>query len=178
LASNPGPSVAQRLGRRLCRAVMPRRPGAVQCCRGGGLGQLPGTYRLYNCQRCRMQVCICAQCDCGNLYCPGECAELARRESVRRAGARYQRSFRGARKHAERQRRYRERRKLEVTHHAFPLATTGCSVSRHPMAASELIDVDSKELLRPTIHPLHRYCAFCGRLLPQFARVYPQRWNG
>jgi len=53
----------------------------------GALGQLeePATYRLYNCQRCRMQVCICAQCDCGNLYCPGECAELSRRESVRLA---------------------------------------------------------------------------------------------
>ena len=45
----------------------------------GGLGQLeePATYRLYNCQRCRMQVCICAQCDCGNLYCPGECVHHA-----------------------------------------------------------------------------------------------------
>ena len=169
---------AQRLGRRLCKPVMPRRPGAVQCCRGGGLGQLPGTYRLYNCQRCRMQVCICAQCDCGNLYCPGECAALSRREPVRRAGARYQRSFRGARKHAERQRRYRERRKSEVTHHTFSLATTGCIVLRHPLAASELIDVDSKELLSPSIHPFDRCCAFCGRLLPQFARVYPWRWNG
>lgn len=45
----------------------------------GGLELLeePTTFRLYNCQRCRMQLCICAQCDCGNLYCPGECAELA-----------------------------------------------------------------------------------------------------
>ncbi len=175
MASNPGPSVAQRLGRRLCRAVMPRRPGAVQCCRGGGLGQLeePATYRLYNCQCCRMQVCICAQCDCGNLYCPGECADLSRRESVRRAGARYQRSFRGARKHAERQRRYRERRKSEVTHHTFSLVRTGCSVLRCPMTASELIDVDSKEPLRTSICSLQRCCTFCGRLLPEFARFLP-----
>lgn len=145
----------------------------------GGLGQLeePATYRLYNCQRCRMQVCICAQCDCGNLYCPGECVQLSRRESVRRAGARYQRSFRGARKHAERQRRYRERRKLEVTHHAFSPVTTGCSLLRHPTAASELIDVDSKELLRPSIHPLRRRCAFCGMPLPDFARLHPWRWR-
>jgi hypothetical protein len=172
---------AQRLGRRLCKPVMPRRPGAVQCAVGeGGLGQLeePATYRLYNCHRCRRQVCICAQCDCGNLYCPGECAELSRRESVRRAGARYQRSFRGARKHAERQRRYRERRKSEVTHHTFSLVTTGCSVLRHPATASELIDVDSKELLRPSIFSLHRCCAFCGRLLPDFARLHPWHWDG
>lgn len=56
-----------------------------------GLLEEPATYRLYHCQRCGMQVCICAQCDCGNVCCPGECAEFARRESLRRAGARYQR---------------------------------------------------------------------------------------
>ena len=158
---------------------MPRRGGAVQCCRGGGLGLIeePRTYRLYNCQRCRMQLCICAQCDCGNLYCPGECAELARRESVRRAGARYQRSFRGARKHAERQRRYREKRKL-VTHHAFSLVATRFSVLSHTTPASELIDVDSKEPCWLPIRPLQRQCAFCGRPLPDFARLHPWRWNG
>lgn len=37
---------AQRLGRRLCRAVMPRRPGAVQCCRGGGIGAARGACDL------------------------------------------------------------------------------------------------------------------------------------
>jgi hypothetical protein len=142
----------------------------------GGLGLLeePATYRLYNCQRCRMQVCICAHCDCGNFYCPGECAQRARRESVRRAGVRYQSSFRGARKHAERQRRYRERRKLEVTHHAFSLVATGCSLMRYPTTKSELIDVDSNEPLRPPISPpVQRRCAFCGRLLPEFARLSP-----
>ena len=178
MASNPGPSMLSALGGGFASLLCLAAPALSSAVGEGGLGQLPATYRLYNCQRCRMQVCICAQCDCGNLYCPGECAELSRRESVRRAGARYQRSFRGARKHAERQRRYRERRKSEVTHHAFSLATTGCSVLRHPMAASELIDADSKELLRPSIHPFDRCCAFCGRLLPQFARVYPWRWNG
>lgn len=160
---------------------MPRRPGAVQCRRGGGvLGLLeePATYRLYHCRRCGMQVCICAQCDCGNLYCPGECAELARRESVRRAGARYQRTFRGARRHAERQRRYRERQKLEVTHHTFPLVTSQCSVLRHPVIASDSIDVDFEEPpCRPIRLPQTR-CAFCDRPLPGFARLHPWRWSG
>ena len=59
-----------------------------------GLLEEPATYRLYHCCRCGMQVCICAQCDCGNLYCPGDCPQQARRESVRRAGARYQCVFR------------------------------------------------------------------------------------
>jgi hypothetical protein len=162
-----------------CRPFMPRRPGAVQCHRGGGLGLLeePATYRLYNCQRCWMQVCICAQCDCGNLYCPGECAQRARRESVRRAGARYQRSFRGSGKHAERQRRYRERRKFEVTHHDFSPVTRGCSVLRHPRTVSEWIDVGSKETCWPPARSLQRRCAFCGRPLPDFARLHPWRWR-
>ena len=146
----------------------------------GGLGLLeePATYRLYHCQRCGMQVCICAECDCGNLYCPGECAELARLESVRRAGARYQRTFRGARKHAERQRRYREQQKRSVTHHAFSVVTTRCSVSRHPVIASESSDVDFKEPPRHPIHLLQTRCAFCGRVLPAFARLHPWRWSG
>ena len=143
-----------------------------------GLLEEPATYRLYHCRRCGMQVCICAQCDCGNLYCPGECAKLARRESVRRAGARYQRTFRGACRHAERQRRYRERQKLEVTHHTFPLVTSQCSVLRHPVIASDSIDVDFEEPpCRPIRLPQTR-CAFCGRPLPAFARLHPWRWSG
>ena len=142
-----------------------------------GLLEEPATYRLYHCCRCGMQVCICAQCDCGNLYCPGDCAELARRESVRRAGVRYQRTLRGARKHADRQRRYRER-KRDVTHHGFSLVTSGCSVSRHPVIASEPIDVDFEEPSRHPIRLLQGRCAFCGRPLPAFARLHPWRWSG
>ncbi len=143
-----------------------------------GLLEEPATYRLYHCCRCGLQVCICAQCDCGNLYCPGDCAELARRESVRRAGARYQRTVRGARRHAERQRRYRERRRQDVTHHTFSLATTGCSVLRHPVIASELIDVDSKRPSGPPLRLPQTRCAFCGRPVPAFARLHPWRWSG
>jgi len=174
----PGPRLLSALeggfAGQLCLAA----PALSSAVGEGGLGQLPATYRLYNCQRCRMQVCICAQCDCGNLYCPpGECAQRSRRESVRRAGARYQRSFRGARKHADRQRRYRERRKSEVTHHTFSLVAKGCSVLRHPITASELIDVASKECRRTSSCSLQRCCTFCGRPLPEFARLYSWRWR-
>ena len=143
-----------------------------------GLLEEPATYRLYHCCRCGMQVCICAQCDCGNLYCPGDCPQQARRESVRRAGVRYQRTLRGARRHAERQRRYRERRKHEVTHHGFSLVTSRCSVLRHLGSASEPIDVDRKEPSRTPTRLLQTRCAFCGRPLPPFARLHPWRWSG
>jgi len=46
-------------------------------------------YRLYNCERCQVQVRICERCDHGNLYCAGECARIRRRESLRRAQVRY-----------------------------------------------------------------------------------------
>jgi len=48
-------------------------------------------YRLYNCERCQVQVRICERCDHGNVYCAGECARIRRRESQRRSQARYQR---------------------------------------------------------------------------------------
>jgi predicted nucleic acid-binding Zn ribbon protein len=48
------------------------------------------TYRLYNCQRCGVQVRICRRCDHGNIYCAQECSRIRRRECLRRAGARYQ----------------------------------------------------------------------------------------
>ena len=54
--------------------------------------RLEPTYRLYQCQRCDVQVRICCHCDHGNIYCAGECAQIRRRESLRRAGARYQRT--------------------------------------------------------------------------------------
>ena len=44
------------------------------------------TYRLYSCGRCAEQVRICRDCDRGNRYCAGECAQIRRRESLRRAG--------------------------------------------------------------------------------------------
>jgi hypothetical protein len=49
-------------------------------------------YRLYNCERCGIQVRICQRCDHGNVYCAGECAGIRRRESLKRAQRRYQRS--------------------------------------------------------------------------------------
>lgn len=143
-----------------------------------GLLEEPATYRLYHCLRCGMQVCICVQCDHGNLYCPGPCAQLARGESLRRAGARYQRTLRGACRHAERQRRYRERHP-KVTHHRFSSETAACNVSPPAATVSESIDVQPREPAREPIRLLQSHrCAFCGTTLPAFARLHPWRWSG
>jgi len=74
--------------------------------------------RLFLCARCRVQVLICSACDHGQVYCAGGCSQLSRRASVREAGQRYQRSRKGRFVHAERSRRYRQRRQ-NVTHQGF-----------------------------------------------------------
>lgn len=54
------------------------------------------TGRFFLCGRCRSQVTICRSCDRGQRYCGQDCARAARRESVREAERRYQRSRRDA----------------------------------------------------------------------------------
>jgi hypothetical protein len=72
--------------------------------------------RSYQCARCLCPVVICSRCDRGNRYCPGGCAKQARRDSLRRAAARYQRTRQGRFSHAARQQRYRARQRQKVTH--------------------------------------------------------------
>jgi hypothetical protein len=71
--------------------------------------------RLFHCARCHDQVILCRACDRGHVYCRNGCAAAARRESLRRAGARYRGTRRGRRNNAERQRRFRARQQ-KVTH--------------------------------------------------------------
>ena len=71
--------------------------------------------RMFLCGCCRAQVVLCSRCDRGNVYCGPACAASRRRESVRAAGRRYQRSRSGRFAHAARARRYRARRQ-NVTH--------------------------------------------------------------
>jgi hypothetical protein len=127
----------------------------------GGLGE--PTYRLYNCQRCGVQVRICQRCDRGNIYCPGECSRIRRVESLHRAATRYQHSRRGAHRHAARQRALRVRQQQIVTHQGSPSPALGRSVSGSSMLRSHPIDAYRTEPTathyRPP-EPLDR-CAFC-----------------
>jgi hypothetical protein len=92
--------------------------------------------RVYCCRRCEIEVWVCPDCDHGQVYCAGECSSRSRRESLRRAGVRYQKTRRGARRHAARQRRWREQRTEHlllasqiVTHHACSTKAAECTVS-------------------------------------------------
>lgn len=75
---------------------------------------------MYRCAGCGKPSLICGFCDRGQIYCAAGCSAQVRRESVRRAGQKYQRSFFGRYKHAARQARYRRRQKQKVTHQGPP----------------------------------------------------------
>ena len=75
--------------------------------------------RIFLCACCRVQVLVCSHCDRGQIYCPHQCAPATRQALQRAAGRRYQQSRAGRLKHAQRTRRWRERRcavEQKVTH--------------------------------------------------------------
>jgi hypothetical protein len=73
------------------------------------------TARMYNCAGCRAQIVICRSCDRGHIYC-AECAPKMRQAANRRKVRKYQATEKGRQNHAIRQRLYREKLKLKVTH--------------------------------------------------------------
>lgn len=159
------------------------------------------TYRLYGCGRCAQQVRICRDCDHGNVYCAGECAQIRRSESLHRAGERYQLSHRGAHRHATRQSAWRKRRAQKVTHQgSLPSTETPIVVviaiqttterthadilpiqplpQLHSMPCAVLSAAHTCAHAREHAHHMaasaHR-CSFCWRELPAFARLGPLR---
>jgi hypothetical protein len=118
-------------------------------------------------------------CERGQSYCPGDCKEVRRGEQLRRAAARYQRSRRGALKHAARQRRYRQRRRerptpaKRVTHHTSARVGAGGTVAGSPVTvvSESADDPETSEAAAPETcasaraPPGRLYCAFCHRPL-------------
>ena len=113
--------------------------------------------RRYLCASCYTEVLICSPCDRGNRYCSGDCAEKARAASMKLAGQRYQKSLAGSHKHAERQRRYRDKQTKEM-HQGSP---------RQPF--SDLLSVIPMPQL-VIASPLPWHCHFCSQSQSQFVR--------
>lgn len=156
--------------------------------------QISGSsYRLYSCACCAQQVRICRQCDRGNQYCAQGCAKQRRRQSVHRAGRRYQRSRRGARLHAARQRCWRARAAQKVTHQGSDVAgitsrivaldTASWTLPAH---APDPPDAPSVRHCPPAARAIsvlgvvggevrRSVCGFCGRALPTLTRLGPLR---
>ena len=121
---------------------------------------MENTARLYNCARCHCQAIICSYCDRGNIYCSESCTQAARKESLRAAGKRYQRTRNGRSKHAERQRQYRSSCK-KVTHQGSPGSPSNDPL---PPRSETPASVATTE-----IEGVH--CHFCGRLCSDFLRL-------
>ena len=78
--------------------------------------------RIRNCRACGVVFCVCGGCDRGQRYCSPVCRWQARRQQLRAANRRHQRTDAGRRLHRMRQRDYRLRRaEARVTDHGFPV---------------------------------------------------------
>lgn len=155
------------------------------------------SHRLFNCAACGQAVHICRACDRGNVYCAGECAATRRTESLRRAGARYQRTRGGATRHAARQSAWRARQIQEVTHQGSPtqgLAVTVCAVPDQDSEADDASEIESESGVHARLaigaiawraydshdrQPRARVgalaCGFCRCLLTPWIRAGPLR---
>ena len=110
---------------------------------------LEETGRLFACARCGERRLLCPRCDHGNVYCGEACSRARRRETLRRASATYQGTGRGARLHAARMQRLRDRRRVanfsasKVTHHGLTWEAIGVTTGGSP--AIDVATLDSKE---------------------------------
>jgi hypothetical protein len=125
------------------------RPGGSLCRTSCTICEQLGALRLYRCQRCGRVVLICSRCDCNQRYCAGDCAQQARRESLRHAGQRYQQTRRGKHKHAARMDRYRQGQTQKVTHQTPP--PPGASVPTSPSGASLLPEQEDSDVLQQPV---------------------------
>jgi len=126
---------------------------------GAGQGEAQGSARAFACARCGAAVLVCSRCDRGQRYCGRDCARPARRESLREAGRRYQRSRAGRFAHARRAARYRQRRRQQeiVTHHGSQAPCEAATVAADPAAAQAAATTDG------TAPATWHYCHWCER---------------
>jgi len=124
--------------------------------------------RVFLCGRCRSQVLVCRDCDRGQIYCFGTCAQDARRENQREARRRYQATPRGRAMHVARSRRYRARGQC-VTDHS----------PANEQKAGPLLELEVGEALsepsRSRKSPLQWLCHHCRRSASEFVRLSPLR---
>lgn len=132
--------------------------------------RLDNSFRIFNCRRCSAQVILCRACDRGNIYCSSVCATERRKETLRRAGQRYSRTFAGRMKAAARQSSRRGRLaelKEKVTHHSSkPVVEKMVSGQTETVEATDVTINTFQKSLAPAI-----ICAKCRRKCGPFGRL-------
>jgi hypothetical protein len=147
-------------------------------------------YRQFSCARCHRQVAICPACDRGQRYCGSVCSQQARRDSLHRAGRRYQQTPAGRHARARRQARYRERQRAlaaektrsdeevsasrtpvseKVTHQSSPPAEEGGRLELPRAKGPRQVENSSEDTQKSVS------CHFCGRLCRPVIRRQPLR---
>jgi hypothetical protein len=95
-----------------------------------------GLLRNRNCRGCGVVFCVCGRCDRGPCYSSPLCRQRARRQQLRAANRRHQRTDAGRRLHRVRQRDYRLRRaEARVTDHGFPVIVLPGGTRRNRLGA-------------------------------------------
>jgi len=101
-------------------------------------------------------VTVCSGCDCGQSYCSQECAREARRKQKLAAALAYQRTFKGKRKHAAREMRYRQRQIEKVTRQCRDLQSPGGKV--------RAVDYEAiAQAVEVALGQRSAVCRFCGK---------------
>lgn len=113
--------------------------------------------RILACAECHQVVVFCGDCDKRQRYCSKECAKAGRTRSLRLAGARYQRTFKGSQKHAARQAAFESRQKEKLTHQYFPPVDTPAIVESTEQA------VTNPAPATVVATPILPHCNSCGR---------------
>lgn len=139
---------------------------------GFAMGSERPDSRRVVCSSCRAVFFVCSWCDRGNRYCGVVCSTASRRQSVRCAGRRYQRSPEGRRRHRHRQNRYRLRQAVarNVTHQGtreevVSERVSGCDTET-PSSS-----VCAASAPPPPSIPRRHVCVICGSPCRPFVRV-------
>jgi hypothetical protein len=109
---------------------------------------------------------ICLSCYRGQTYCGAECRQKARREQLRQANRRYQRSLEARLDHRDRQREYRRRCFCRVTDQSSPAPYSCGRIDRAlALVSTPPASEESDDLRQRTRQARFHYifCIVCGR---------------
>jgi hypothetical protein len=128
-----------------------------------------------------VQVLLCSRCDRGQRYCGLACSRAARQDSQREAARRYQRSRGGGMAHAERARRWRQRRRERgEACRSVTLDAAAANIVTHqgslmpvldaPLAAPEQANVCVPSVSDVSSTPIVARCRRCAAVLSPWVR--------